>query len=126
MTATHWFFGLVGFTLILFLIAYFLPKNRPTLSSKTPSHSSQTDHSNLSSLLNLIHDLLDETYHVTLNERYISITKNHQKIALLTLDNQLSNGVRKMGDTLIINFNKLPSKQFLLTALKEQGIVHYN
>lgn len=112
MTATYYFFSLIAITVLLFLIAWFLPKIQKQAT--------------LSDLYSLSLLVLGDGFSLTQSDKFITIKKNNQKIALLTLDNQLKTGSRKLGDSVVINFKKLPSKTALEKRLIEDKIIIIN
>lgn len=112
MNATDYFFGLIAMTTLLFMIALLLPKFQKT-------HT-------LSDLHHLCQMVLGDEFKVTQSDRFITLSKHNQKVALLTLDKTLSNHSRKMGDGIVINFKKLPSKQLLEKTLLKEKIIHLN
>lgn len=112
MNATYYFFGLIGMTLLLFVIAWFLPKIQKQAT--------------LSDLYTLSLSVLGNGFSLIQSDKFITIKKNNQKIALLTLDKELSTGARKLGDSIVINFKKLPSKKLLEQYLINHKIIALN
>lgn len=116
MNAFYYFFGLIGLTGLLFIIALFVPKFKQ--SKQTPNALAQ--------LHALCQEILGDGYQFALSQKYITLIKNNQKIALLTLDSTLDTHSRKMGDSVILNFKKLPNKKTLEQLFIKEKIIQIN
>lgn len=126
MTATHYFFLLIAIFILLFVIALILPKIKGK-QNKPLNNANSTDNKALAQLFNVCQELLSPfDYRIVLADNYITLIKNNQKVALLTLDDKLNNHTRKMGDSVIINFKTLPNKKALEQRLIQDKIIMMN
>lgn len=112
MNATYYLVVLIAITITLFVIALLLPHIK---AKKTPAD-----------LYHLCQLVLSDEFNLQLSNRFISITKNNQTVALLTLDDKLDNHTRKMGNSLIINFKTFPNQKSLEQRLIQDKIIILN
>lgn len=126
MTATHYFFLLIAIFILLFVIALILPKIKGKHNTSL-NNANSTDNKALAKLFALCQELLlPFDYQINVSDKYITLIKNNQKVALLTLDDKLNNHTRKMGDSVIINFKILPNKKALEQRLIQDKIIKLN
>lgn len=53
-------------------------------------------------------------YRVTQKPNHLIVSKSGQKIAMITLDKKVAAGQRKLGDALVLNYHKSPSREQLM------------
>lgn len=100
--------GLIGFGVVLGLIAYFLPKRQDPLAH----------------LLSHTQTLLDgRAMTCQLEKTYVAIYKGAQRVALLTVDPKAAHPVRMFAGVVIVSFKKTPSLKALGNTLKKQQIL---
>lgn len=116
MNAWYFVIAPIVILLILLIIALLLPKigNR------------HQPNQNLDKLYALCQEVLGSNYQITQSEKYLTLIKNNQKIALITLDHKLDTHTRTLGNSLIMNFKQLPNKQVLEQAFLKEKIIQYN
>ncbi len=51
---------------------------------------------------------------VTQKPNHLIVSKSGQKIAMITLDKKVAAGQRKLGDALVLNYHKIPSRDQLI------------
>lgn len=138
MTANDYLLLLVAIVLGLLALAIFLPsrflpsrffnqKHASTEINDTalehPTSKKQSP-KNLQALHKKVNEQLTTSrFQASLSEKYITITHQGKKYALITLDPKLPMHTRQLGDVQIINFKKPPSDAALETALKQANIL---
>lgn len=140
MTANDYLLLLVAIVLGLLALAIFLPSRFLPSRFFNPKHSNEntkqeTDDSTHASPkkqsskhLQALHKKVSEQltasrFQASLSEKYITISHQGKKYALITLDPKLDTHTRQLGDVQIINFKKPPSDTTLETALKQAKIL---
>lgn len=56
-------------------------------------------------------------YGVNRKANHLLISRQHEKVALITIDKQLAAGQRRLGDIPVINYHRVPSRAQLVTNL---------
>ena len=57
-------------------------------------------------------------YRVTRRESHLMLSKKGKKIAMITIDNSLAAGQRRLGDVPVINYHRVPSRAQLDASLQ--------
>lgn len=57
-------------------------------------------------------------YKVTLKSNHVSLSEYGQKIAMLTIDKKIAIGQRRLGDVMVINYHRPPTRAQLDAHLK--------
>lgn len=58
-------------------------------------------------------------YHISRRAKHLLIAKGDKKIAMITIDNSVAVGQRRLGEIPIINYHRVPSRAQLSTDLQE-------
>lgn len=60
-------------------------------------------------------------YNFHLRDNHILVSKQQQKIAMITLDKNKATEVRRLGEVTVFNFDKMPSVERVAVKLSELG-----
>lgn len=117
--AWQYFYGLLVLGVVLFGMAWL--KGRHANKQTPKSQAAPDQQAALLALTNKL--LINSGVSAVHSGAYLSLSKHGKKCALLTLDANLKDGSRKMGDVVVINFRRLPSAATLKKALLYHHII---
>lgn len=58
-------------------------------------------------------------YRVTRKANHLLVSKQDKKIAMITIDNKIAEGQRRLGDVPVINYHHIPSRAQLTANLQD-------
>ena len=118
-----WLVILIGVVVGLWLLA----KSRGAKSSEQKSDGSarkQPVNDALQKTVTLYQKYFPD-YRVTRKAKHLLVSKQHKKVAMITIDKNLVAGQRRLGEVPVINFHQVPNRDLLTVTLEDLEITRH-
>lgn len=115
-----WLVILIAVVIGLWLLA----KMRAPKASDKHRLKSQSAKTPLNDALQKTSELVKQHFpdhRVNRKANHLLISKQHKKIAMITIDKKLAVGQRRLGDVPVINYHRVPSRAQLTAHLQDVG-----
>lgn len=102
---------------VLWLIAHQRGANNPKKLTKNPAQKPPTPDALQKTAIIIKKNFSD--YRVTRRESHLLLSKKGKKVAMITIDNALASGQRRLGDVPVINYHRVPNRAQLHESLQD-------